>query len=139
MRSGDWQILIFAIGAVLVPMIYSFRLHKTLLLDGTSGVITRRVFVASATVGVAIAAWNRDRAALALAVALASPLAHSVAFRRAFRWFVRVVGREPADVYHNSTPGLAADRAFAILFCLVSIFATMALWGAISWGTARAR
>jgi hypothetical protein len=50
---------------------------------------------------------------------------------------VRVVGREPVDVYKNMTPGLAADRAFAILFSLFAIFATMAVWGAISYGIAK--
>jgi hypothetical protein len=137
MERADWHMLIVTIGAMLVPGIYLFRLHKILLLGGTSAVVTRWLFVASAIVGLTVAVRDRNRPAFGLAVALLSPLVHSLAFRKTFRWFVRVVGREPADVYDNWTPGLAADRAFAILFSLVCIFATMAAWGTISWGIAK--
>jgi hypothetical protein len=129
--------LIVTIGAMLVPVIYSFRLHKVLLLEGTSAVVTRWIFVVIAILGLAIAGWTRDRAGLGLAIALLSPLAHSVVFRRAFRRFVRVVGREPVDVFYNSTPELGPDRAFAILFSLGCIVATLAAWIAICWGIAK--
>jgi hypothetical protein len=137
MEHGDWHIWIVVVGAMLVPAIYGFRLHKALLLDGVSAVVTRYFFVASAAVGVAIALLNRDRQSLGLAVALLSPLVHSMAFRKAFRGFVRTYGHEPADVHANWSPGLAPDRAFAILFFLISTLGTMAAWGAISWGIAK--
>ena len=131
MEHGGWHIWIVVVGAMLVPAIYGLRFHKVFLLDGVSAVVTGYVFLASAVLGVATALLNRDRQSLGLAVALLSPLVHSVAFRKAFRRFVRTYGHEPADVHANWNPGLAPDRAFAILFFLVSTLGTMAAWGAI--------
>ena len=131
MERGDWHIWIVVVGAIVVPVIYGLRLHKLLLLDGTPALFTRYLFVASAVLGVATALVHRDRQNIALAVPLLGPLLQSVAFRRAFRWFVRTFGREPADVHANWSPGLAPDRAFAILFFLMSVFGTAVAWGAI--------
>jgi hypothetical protein len=131
MQRGDWHIWIVVVGAMLVPTIYGLRLHKLLLLDGRPALFTRYLFVASAVVGVATALMQRDRPSMALAVPLLSPLVQSVAFRKVFRWFVRTFGHEPADVHANWSPGLAPDRAFAILFFLISVFGTAVAWGAI--------
>jgi len=133
MEHGDWHIWIVVVGAMLVPVIYGLRVHKMLLLDGGPAAVTRFLFVASAVLGIGVALLNRNRQSLGLAVALLSPLVHSAAFRKVFRWFVRTYGREPADVHANWSPGLVPDRAFAILFFLVCTLGTMAAWGAISW------
>ena len=132
MQRVEWHIWMVVVGAMLVPTIYGLRLHKLLLLDGKPALFARYLFVASAVLGVATALAQRDRSSMALAVPLLSPLVQSVAFRKVFRWFVRTFGREPADVHANWSPGLAPDRAFAILFFLISVFGTALAWGAIT-------
>jgi hypothetical protein len=131
MQRGDWHTWIVVVGAMLVPTIYGLRLHKLLLLDGRPARFTRYLFIASAVLGVATAVKQRDRSSMALAVPLLSPLIQSVAFREVFRRFVRTFGHEPADVHANWSPGLAPDRAFAILRFLISVFGTAVAWGTI--------
>jgi hypothetical protein len=125
MSLGDWYVWVVIACAMCVPGLSQFRLHKTLLLEGVPARIVQWILLSIAAFGIAnAAACHFDREAIGLAVALASPALHLLLFRVAFRWFVKKVGREPVDVTYNWTPGLAPDRAFAILFLLVCIFGT---------------
>ncbi|HVU50219.1 MAG TPA: hypothetical protein VHL80_06015 [Polyangia bacterium] len=137
MQSGE----LLAMACVMfVPMIYVLRLHEPLLLDGrlARGVAVGLGFLA--LVGAAEAARHGfERRSMVVAAALPIPFVHRLIFLSAYRWFVRRFGREPVDVVHNREPGLAADRAFAIVVLLACIVGGMAVTGYFEWGSARVR
>ena len=64
-----------------------------------------------------------------LAVMLSAPLLQLPILSGAFRTFVRTQGREPVDVAFNWSPGLQADRLFAIGVSLACILPFLYLAG----------
>jgi len=122
---------------LLVPGIYIFRLHNPLLLSGLTTKVTITLFGTMLVSGVILSSIHGyDRASLGVAVALASPLLHVLAFRRAYSLFLRVVHREPRDTFLNWKPGLAADRMFAMTVMGGLPLASMMVIGYFHWGLA---
>jgi hypothetical protein len=120
---------------MLVPSIYYFRLHKALLLDGGGLVVTALVFGGVAIGGLSLAAVHDfDPVSSGLAVALVSPAVHTLLFRLAHQCFTAAVGREPADVVNNFSPGLVPDRVFAFVVVLGLVAATFIAAGQFWWG-----
>jgi hypothetical protein len=136
MPFGNQHLVVAVACVMLVPTIYVFRLHKALLLEGRAATGTAVALGFLGLVGVAEAARHGfERRSMAITAALALPFVHRFIFLGAYRWFVRKVGREPVDVTYNSAPGLAADRAFAIVLPLVFMFGGMALISYFAYGS----
>lgn len=123
---------------MLVPIAYMLPRRGRTLVKPLTAPSTVKVFAAFALAGLLIAGQHGfERAYLGLAVAMASPLAHSVLLRRSHAWFVRRYGRPVKNVSFNWRRGLIRDRVFAISFCLSCTLGSMALVGCFIWGTAR--
>ena len=65
---------------------------------------------------VAAIVWHLTEHGPSAAAAMLAPLPTLIYFRLCRMVFVRVVRREPINVAHNWTPGLAKDRIFAFVF-----------------------
>jgi hypothetical protein len=130
MRLESPELWLMVALIMVVPMIYSFRFHRRLLLDGQGARATRGLFFALAAVGLALGArYHFDRGSRAIAAALVSPAVHRLIFRSAFRRFVERVGREPEDMAFSSEPQRLPDRAFAIMFGLGCTLGSMVAIG----------
>ena len=90
---------------------------------------------------VALVAWVttlRGLIALIFAVVASIPLLHLLLFRVCRALFVRLKGREPKDASLVFTSGLAADRAFALVYVLLAVGMAFALVGPLIWGASAA-
>jgi hypothetical protein len=116
------ELIVITVGVFLVPSIHWWGLERVLLRKETRGA----VIVCSCVlglVGAAIAVARRyDRIGMAAAVALLSPTYQVWLFRRMHDGFVRRMNREPVNTSGDFRAGLGTDRAFSLLFILLSTF-----------------
>jgi hypothetical protein len=137
MEDVDVSGFVTTASVLAVPMIYTFRLHKVLLLPGPGSRATYSAFVVLAVAGWIVAYdGNFNRAVIALAIAMTCPLIHTMVFTVSDRLFVRVVGHEPRDVFLRFETGYAADRIFALTFFFVCVFGSFAIMGPFLWKSA---
>ena len=137
MEQLDINLVFTVILIMTVPMIYTFGLHKPLLLEGSSSIITRNLFTMLLILGIVYASFNNfSRLPSSISVALASPLYHTTLFRYFFKVFVKKIGREPVDVAFNFKSGLFYDRVFAMGFFFLSVFSSFIVVGILIWDTA---
>ena len=111
---------------MLVPILFGWRLHRTLLIEPRYRRVVLALFGSLALAGFLVALNDSfSRYSLGVMVAFACPLVHAHLLRRLFAFFTKKYGREPVDVAFNFAPGLGKDRLFAIGFVLGSIFLSM--------------
>ena len=90
--------------------------------------------VALAAWVIALLGWTNQ----VFAVAASIPLLHLLLFRACPALFVRLKNREPKDASLVFTSGLAADRAFALVYVLLAVAMAFALVGPLIWGAGAA-
>jgi hypothetical protein len=137
MSNIDFIIITTIFMTLLVPMVYIFRVHNTLLVEGKLYAVVRISFHFLAGLGLfgfIISAPNRLFMSLFSSFLL--PALHLYWFRFLYFRFIRSVGREPVDCMHNWSTGIGKDRFFVIWFELSSIYGAGCIWGPLIWGTA---
>ncbi len=120
--------LLLTICTMLVPGIYWLGIEKYFLYPGVLSILAQALFVGMNFIGLTYAVLNyRDDEAIALAIALSSPIVHFWYFQLLRRLFIARMKREPVDVAINFNSGLMPDRIFAFSFVLGAIFSSMSL------------
>lgn len=125
---GDFGVYISVFGIMIVPSVYLFNWHVSLIIKGNKRKYFTGLCVILAIAGlIVLLAGNFEREYMGQAVGFISPVVHLYIFKGMYAFFVSRVGREPRDVYENWEPGLFKDRVFAFAvwvgFICSSLFA----------------
>lgn len=76
---------------------------------------------------------NNEPKTIAVSISCFLPCYHLILYLTMLNGFIRKFKKHPVDTAYNNSPDLIPDRIFAIAFCLISIFSSLAIISPFIW------